>query len=346
MSRKYYDFYVIEPGDSVSGVFMGLYGFSAQEVARYLPAIAENNPHIKDLNRVRPGQWIDVRLSSNEPQFASHKATDMNELEREYKALSPQQKTFLKENPHVVSTLLGVAGDVANNTADAAAYTIGKLVQQYYDETAKYGAELARNYAKNGRGTLPWEIRNMILNRQPVQEALNKIPRFVQKLLLEEARKVAAPMRFNQARIMSEVRKIVRISPAALKSYNPFSTVLGKYAGVVKYAGHAGTVFSVAIPVTLAGIDSYKAYGTSEFGRTNAKGIGSVGGGLLGSAVGYGVCNLVFGLPSGGTSLFWCSVVVGAGAGIGLSKGLSSVSEAAYDRFIADSDKCTVPKAN
>ncbi|MBT1062659.1 hypothetical protein KJY73_03685 [Bowmanella sp. Y26] len=46
------------------------------------------------------------------------------------------------------------------------------------------------------------------------------------------------------------------------------------------------------------------------------KGIGAVGIGTFGGfATSYGVCNLVFGLPSAGTSFFWCGVVAGATGG-------------------------------
>ncbi|WP_229702131.1 hypothetical protein [Bowmanella pacifica] len=42
------------------------------------------------------------------------------------------------------------------------------------------------------------------------------------------------------------------------------------------------------------------------------KGIGAVAGGIGGGFIAsYGVCTLVFSLPSGGTSVFWCSIVAG-----------------------------------
>lgn len=45
---------------------------------------------------------------------------------------------------------------------------------------------------------------------------------------------------------------------------------------------------------------------------------GSIAVGGYGAAVGYGACNIVFGLPSGGSSLLWCGIVVGgAGAYLG-----------------------------
>ena len=40
-----------------------------------------------------------------------------------------------------------------------------------------------------------------------------------------------------------------------------------------------------------------------------------VGGGLVGGGAAYLTCNLVFGLPSGGTSLLWCTIVAGGAGG-------------------------------
>jgi hypothetical protein len=48
---------------------------------------------------------------------------------------------------------------------------------------------------------------------------------------------------------------------------------------------------------------------------------GSIAGGMLGgSAASYVTCNLVFGLPSGGSSFLWCAVVAGAAGGYAGSK--------------------------
>ena len=65
--------------------------------------------------------------------------------------------------------------------------------------------------------------------------------------------------------------------------------------------------------------------------------IGSVSGGFAGGwAATYGLCNMVFGLPSGGTSVIWCGVLAGgAGAfGVGMATGLlfETAGEFVYER--------------
>lgn len=53
----------------------------------------------------------------------------------------------------------------------------------------------------------------------------------------------------------------------------------------------------------------------SKYTQTG-KAVGSIGGGALGGAVAtWATCSIVFGLPTSGTSFFWCAVVAGAGGG-------------------------------
>ncbi len=51
----------------------------------------------------------------------------------------------------------------------------------------------------------------------------------------------------------------------------------------------------------------------SEGGRFAGSVIGGAGGGFAGS---YTVCNMLFGFPSGGTSLLWCGIVAGGAGGL------------------------------
>ena len=71
----------------------------------------------------------------------------------------------------------------------------------------------------------------------------------------------------------------------------------------------------------------------SEGGRLT----GSVAGGSLGGAGGaYLTCNLIFGLPSGGTSILWCSIVAGAAGGYVVGKvfsnGAQMMGESIYEK--------------
>lgn len=81
--------------------------------------------------------------------------------------------------------------------------------------------------------------------------------------------------------------------------------------------------------------------GSAECSKTKfaetGRAVGSVGGGAVaGSVAAWGLCSLVFGLPSGGTSFLWCSIVAGAsggyaGAQVGGKKG-EQLGTVIYDR--------------
>ncbi len=53
----------------------------------------------------------------------------------------------------------------------------------------------------------------------------------------------------------------------------------------------------------------------NQCGRTGFRETGRVAGGFAGSGAAYAVCNVIFGLPSAGSSLLWCGIVVGASTG-------------------------------
>jgi len=52
-----------------------------------------------------------------------------------------------------------------------------------------------------------------------------------------------------------------------------------------------------------------------ESGRLVGSILGGAGGSTLGVGAGYTVCNLLLGLPTGGTSLLWCGIVAGVAGG-------------------------------
>ena len=53
-----------------------------------------------------------------------------------------------------------------------------------------------------------------------------------------------------------------------------------------------------------------------EYVETGKAGGAVLGGAGLGYLGGYAVCSVVFGLPSGGTSLLWCGIVAGGAGGV------------------------------
>ena len=91
-------------------------------------------------------------------------------------------------------------------------------------------------------------------------------------------------------------------------------------AKTLKTAGYVGLTLDVAN----SGLNIHQACTVDQANdncartsfREGGRLAGSVAGGALGgAAASYLVCNLIFGLPTGGTSTLWCGIVAGAAGG-------------------------------
>lgn len=84
----------------------------------------------------------------------------------------------------------------------------------------------------------------------------------------------------------------------------------------VGYVGIALTGFDAVANIQKACTVSDTATCSKAKFTQTGKAAGSIGGGVFGGAAAtWATCSIVFGLPTGGTSFFWCSIVAGAGGG-------------------------------
>ncbi|BBA33876.1 uncharacterized protein sS8_1922 [Methylocaldum marinum] len=111
---------------------------------------------------------------------------------------------------------------------------------------------------------------------------------------------------------------------------------LNRAAGQAKALGHIGIALDTAW--SAAEIKRHIEENRRDRNRRIAGEAGRLGGSLLGGAAGgygaYGLCNLAFGVATGGSSLLWCAVVGGIGSfggGYVGSKGVPILGESIYD---------------
>ncbi|SON52106.1 hypothetical protein [Vibrio tapetis] len=84
----------------------------------------------------------------------------------------------------------------------------------------------------------------------------------------------------------------------------------------VGYIGIALTGVDATANIKKACLTKSKAQCSKVKYTQIGKATGSISGGLVGGGVAtWGVCTLMFGLPTGGTSAFWCAVVAGGAGG-------------------------------
>lgn len=327
--REVWNFYIVKPGDSVSRIFRRAYGLSDAEFRRYLVPIAANNPHIKNLDRIRPGQFIDLSLQSNEVML-NHSA-DLQRAERMYHSLSEYERALIHAQPGLLATILGFIGSTSVNVVDAGFMSLENAVRNYAAAVERYGAELAKSYSSGAYGTLQTALRNRVLDHAPVRDTFSKIPEVIRRQVFANTKRLVTPFNFREATLIKDARRMLRLSPKSLSVYNPFSGALAEYSRVARMAKYGGTVTTWIIPTAIGISDSIQAYGTDQFGVTVSKSAGNVAGGALGTLAGYAVCNVFFAAPSAGTSLFWCGVVAGSAAGMGMGALGSTVGEFIYN---------------
>lgn len=230
------EFYFIKPGDSVSRVLMSLYGYSVQEVARILPAVAENNPHIKDLNHVRPGNVLDTRVYTPAEGIWVQKKTDLLELEQTYGQFDENEKELVERYPHALDTILKATGSTAVAGSSAFMLTMTELTRNLNKAVGQYGNELKHAFGTGQRGTLQTELRNMVLNRQPVANAYRKFPTAIREFMIARGKDMMSPLRFTGAKVQGQIRRVVRLAPKAITSYHPFNSLMKEYKHVIKNA--------------------------------------------------------------------------------------------------------------
>lgn len=130
----------------------------------------------------------------------------------------------------------------------------------------------------------------------------------------------------------------------AAENVDAFQSHFDRYSRTSRYL-KAGGYLTMAIGISVNELRIREACRadseTCDFTKYSLR--GEAVGGLVGGAAGgylasYGTCNLVFGLPSSGTSMFWCAVVAGmagtaAGGYVGSVRG-KAAGEALYETYV------------
>ncbi len=99
----------------------------------------------------------------------------------------------------------------------------------------------------------------------------------------------------------------------------------------LKCAGHLGIVLDVGQSAARIHRACTVDVDNNQCGRTGFKETGrvagNVAGGMAGAFLAYKSCNLIFAVPSVGSSLLWCGIVVGAASGYLASNKASGLLE-------------------
>ncbi|MEE1673735.1 hypothetical protein SNR37_003162 [Agarivorans aestuarii] len=170
--------------------------------------------------------------------------------------------------------------------------------------------------------------RNQLLAR--LDKALNRVaqPKIGAGLL---AGNLKSNLGLSTKSIVHQWRKVGTVAdsmPQLSKQYQQ----IAKTAGNLKRVGYLGIALAgVEATANIAQAcqqDDKEACNKSKYVETGGAVGGVLGGAGGGSLATWGVCTIIFGLPSSGTSFFWCAIAAGGAGGVIGAKALSSPGKA------------------
>ncbi len=274
------------------------------------------NQHIQ--TSVLPGQVVVVTPPGQTvcTAFEYDLAAVAADIERMQVQLSPKEASFVAENYELINNILAHSGTAIGisttffNHHKKRLEGLLKRLERLYVDTFNSNRKLNQQRFYQQRKAI-FDQMNAVLRRMVGQQLAGTN---LQVGNLKNSLGLSTKSILHQwNRLPSQVQTI----PDFADNY----ARVGKYGRLLSRIGYAG----VALDIGQSGVLIHKACITGreqectkskyvQGGRLGGSLIGSAFGGWVGAPLGYATCNLVFGLPSGGSSLFWCALV-GAGAG-------------------------------
>ncbi len=267
--------------------------------------------------QVRPGQM--VIITPPDAQQCTAFEADLTEIARrinqQLEAQSEEQAKLAAENYALLSNVAsysgagyGVAVNYFSNHKKQVEYILNeieKLHVRTYNRTGKFNSSTFFNHRKRLFQQLDNVLKTMIgrsrmglnIDRGNIKQSLG----LSTKSIVHQLKDHPVP-----------ISQIPDFEKNHLKVIN--------YSKILKRAGHVGLALDgiqSAAKVHQACTTGTEQECTKSVYSEGGRFSGSVAGGALGGYVGgYLVCNMIFGLPSGGSSLLWCGVVAGGTGGI------------------------------
>jgi hypothetical protein len=310
-STKKVALHIVEKQLPVDQLIMILYNSPAPATYNHFKSV---NSHLKD-GIARVGQV--VLLSPENPQECTLEEVEFlnvaEAVDQELLKLSNAEKEILAKRYEFLSSVASYNGlllGVSNTTWKAHASQVENILK-----------ELERTYVSSYRSTGNLKNSSFFAQRKVLFNRLNTaLNRFGQPIL--GGNLFAGDVRSNLGLSSKSIIHQWNKNPGSVSTIPDFKKNYTTVAGMAKnlkrvgYVGIALTGIDAAANIQKAcTVDDDVACSKSKYTQTG-KATGSVLGGVVSGGVGsWAVCTLAFGLPSGGTSAFWCAVAVGASGG-------------------------------
>jgi len=301
--------HIVQDEDSLDGLSRKLYTTPTTDMLQNLKNI---NKHLGD--RVMPGQLVIIGPESN--QMCTRYYPTLSGLgERINNKLNKMTDSERKILAKYHELLANIASYSSTGYGLSMTYFAQhkKHVEQILQDIQR---EYVNSYNRHGNLKNIEFLRSRRVMFEKLKLALDRMVGHQSMGLDFEAESIKRSLGLNTKSIIKQWKK--QVGPVKnIEGFEENFVKIGKYSKTLKHFGYIGigldvgqSVIKIHEACTINTENECKKTEFKESGRL----VGSVGGGAAGGWAAYGVCNLVFGFESAGTSLLWCGIVA-AGAG-------------------------------
>ncbi len=298
---------------SVEQLISQLYDQSSQETIRYFQLL---NSHLKQ-GYVLPGQAVII---------ASPKGSECSmfeiELMASVKRMEQKRHHLAQEKREALGRYYGLLDNVAQHGGMAYGLSVG-----YFSNHAKSVTSILKEieqtyvqqYNQQGHFNNPrfFVRRNHLFNNLK-----STLKNMVGKSLAGpdiDHHNIRKSLGLSSQSILHKLKAQGGLPIEKIPQFEANYTKVTNLTNNLKRAGHLGIVLDVGQSAARVHRACTVDADNNQCGRTGFKETGrvagNVAGGLVGASIAYATCNVIFGLPSAGTSLLWCGIVVGASSG-------------------------------
>lgn len=303
-------FHFVIKHQSTDQLFNSLYDHPSEKIKRHF---MEVNSHLG--KQVRPGQMI--ILTPPDTQQCTPLEGELMEaarrVDRQLEALSEEEAKVISEHYALLANVAnyssagyGIAMNYFKVHKDHVEHIL-KSIEKLYIETynhRKFSTEEFFRMRKNLFNQLDMTLKTMVGRGSA---GLNFDRRDVKRSLGLSTKGLVHRLKDHPIPI------------SKLPEFEKNHAKVKQYGRVLKGAGYVGLALDgvqsaakVSEACASGREDECNKTKFSQGGRL----VGSIGGGAAGGALAaYGVCNIVLGLETAGTSLLWCAIIVGGAGG-------------------------------
>ena len=296
--------HIVEKPMHVNELIMVMYNSPSKPVYEHFKIV---NAHIKN-DQVNAGQVVllspanSMECTRDEVAFLEF----ANRVDKHLESLSKQERILLAKRYDLISNVAGYNGafvGFANNAWKAQVNQVEAILR-----------ELERLYSSSYSRTGKLNNKQFFTKRTVLFQRLDTVlQRFGQPAL--SGALTAGDVRRNLGLSSKSIVHQWKKGYADVDKIPGFDKHYAKITRMTKNLNRVGYIgMGLAVVDAEANIQKACLTGNEEMCikskyTQRGKAVGSIGGGIIGGTVAYSACNLVFGIPSAGTSFLWCGIV-------------------------------------